>query len=103
MPANPEEAYTLQLRGELTLRTAAETHRVLSDACCEAQEILIDLSEADETDLSLVQMILAARLSAQRRGKTIRLSTALPETLSRELSRGGFLTSSDSAFWTARG
>lgn len=102
MASNLAKTCTLQLRGELTIKTAAETHRTLTKACGEAHQIVIDLADCGETDLTLVQMILAARRFAEREGKTLRLSAPLAASLQHDLARGGFLSANDSAFWTAK-
>lgn len=103
MTKNPPKTFTLQLRGELTLSTIAGAHQQLAQALAGQRPVLVDMSYADETDLSLIQLLQSARHTATRDGKTIALKQPLPATLSRDLSRGGFLASSDSAFWTTNG
>jgi hypothetical protein len=67
--------------------------------------IEIDCSGATEVDLSLIQLILAARVSAKTFGRTIRLSQPAAGALLATLERGGFLgiatdpTCTDQAFW----
>lgn len=102
MTADPNSACTLKLRGALTVCTIAKAHKKLASAFVSASEICVDLNDAKEADLTLVQLIQSARHSAQRDGKTIRLLQPLPDALMSELMRGGFLNTKDN-FWTSGG
>ncbi len=80
----------LVLVGELTLQTADDIHARLLEMA--GQPVVeIDCSGATEVDLSLVQLILAARASAQRSGRTVALAQAAAGPLYETLQRGGFL------------
>jgi ABC-type transporter Mla MlaB component len=102
MAAEPHSACTLKLRGELTVSTIAKAHKKLVSAWAGAHDIGVDLNGVKEADLTLVQLIQSARLSAQRDGKTIHLIQPIPSALLSELERGGFLDTADQ-FWTSAG
>lgn len=101
MPASKKTTCTLELCGELTVRSIAEHHQRLLDNYGQAADLTIDARQVSDADLSLVQLLQSARHTAKRDGKTISLTQPLPEALSSLLIRGGFLSSpSDVAFWT---
>jgi len=102
MSAYDQTHCTLELRGELTIGTAAGTQQKLRDACAAAQTILVDLSAAEETDLTLVQLLLAARQTALAENKMLRLIQPLPQAFACDLERGGFLDT-PGRFWTDSG
>ena len=102
MPAGRRSSDTLALHGDLTVRTIAKVHKKLAAAFAGASELRIDLSDAKEVDLTLVQLIHSVRRSAQMHGKSIRLAQPLPGAIMSELMRGGFLDTDDK-FWTSAG
>lgn len=58
------------------------------------------MSAVDEADLTLVQLIAAARRSSDSDGKRITLSPAPSEAVRDMLQRGGFLGAAEtSSFW----
>jgi anti-anti-sigma regulatory factor len=87
------------------LRTADETHALLLAESGRHPVLEIDCSGVTEADLSLVQLLLAARESARRSDRIVRLAQPATGALRDVLRHGGFLTSaneparSDEAFW----
>ena len=62
--------------------------------------IAIDSSAATETDLTFVQLLIAARISARRIGHTVSLAAIPDGALLDTLSRGGFsVTREADGFW----
>lgn len=66
--------------------------------------IEIDAAAVTEADLSLVQLLLAARKAAQQSGKTLVLARPVSGALRDVLLRGGFLApgaprKEEDAFW----
>jgi ABC-type transporter Mla MlaB component len=95
----------LVLSGEITLRSVDAIHSRLLEMA--GQPIIeIDCSDVTEADLSLIQLILAARTSAQGAGRTVVLAHPATGVLRETLQRGGFLGSvvdqpnPDEAFWS---
>jgi ABC-type transporter Mla MlaB component len=64
--------------------------------------IELDLSAVAEADVSLLQLVCAARRQAERDGKSLRLAMPVHDALAALLERAGFLTdipSADQNFW----
>jgi hypothetical protein len=95
----------LSLSGEITLQSVESIHARLLEMAGEPV-VEIDCDGITEADLSLVQLILAARSSAQRSARTITLAHPAAGALLETLQRGGFLNadtdqpSADRTFWT---
>ncbi len=93
------------LDGSLTLRTIETTRAQLLEMMQRHASLEIDCSAATEIDLSFIQLLLAARASAQSAGKTLALAQPAAGTLRDALERGGFLgavpgqATADEAFW----
>lgn len=92
-----------------TVRTAEDIHDRLSKALQAHATVEVDCAAIEEVDLSLVQLLLAARESARRAGKALVLTGPAAGPLSRALAQGGFLSGangragSDEAFWLKGG
>lgn len=93
---------TLTLGGDVTIGTIAEAHQQLAFALSNTRELHIDLQGVTQADLTLVQLLLSARHTANRDGKGIYLTQPLPDVLMSEVVRGGF-SNSDDVFWTKHG
>jgi anti-anti-sigma regulatory factor len=97
-------AGSVVLTGDATLQYADAIHASLLARASDPL-MKIDCSGVTKADLTLVQSILAARLSAQRSGRSVMLAQPATGALLDTLRRGGFLTVSESqsdpqqAFW----
>ena len=88
--------------GEITVASADELHDRLCRALTDGRPIEVDLSEASVVDVSIVQLLIAARASAERRGVVLTLRKPAGLALLETLRRGGFLSdppSPDNDFW----
>jgi ABC-type transporter Mla MlaB component len=80
----------LVLSGEITLQSVDAIHSRLLEMA--GQPVVeIDCSGVTEADLSLVQLILAARASAQKSGRSVVLAQPATGALRNTLQRGGFI------------
>jgi ABC-type transporter Mla MlaB component len=79
------------LKGSVTLQAVEAIHAQFL-ALDDRPAITIDCSAATEVDVSLVQLILAARASAQRAGRSVTLAKPAAGALLDTLRRGGFLS-----------
>lgn len=97
------ETGRLPLDGARTLRTADATHAALSEAAARYDVLEIDASGVDEVDLSFIQCLLAARVSARLANRAITLVPPASGALLEALDRGGFLCgpSADRDFWSS--
>ncbi len=95
----------IDLDGALTVRCVESLHAKLVTALQQHAMVIVDCSAATEVDLSLIQLLLAARRAAQRAGKTLRLAGADNAALHTALLRGGFAPAEpdapgpDTSFW----
>jgi ABC-type transporter Mla MlaB component len=95
----------LVLEGAATIRSADAVHARLSDCLQRHSDVEIDCAGVTEADLSLVQLLLATRRSAERAGKTVALSAPAAGPLRQALAEGGLLPTvagqpgSEDAFW----
>ena len=77
--------------GTLTVREIESVHSRLRELIGRHDRVEIDLATVTEIDLSGIQLLLAARKSAQTAGKTVLLAQPLPAPVREALVRGGFL------------
>lgn len=104
MASNIPAEGRLVLAGALTIQSV-EAVRAQLLVMSDQPVIEIDCSAATEVDLSFVQLILAARVSAQQMGRIVTLAQPAAGALRDTLRRGGFIgpdagqERSDQAFW----
>jgi ABC-type transporter Mla MlaB component len=97
------------LIGPLTVRTATQTHASLIEAIRSTPSVRIDCGAATEMDLSFIQLVLAARKSAEAAGKSLTLAAPASGVLLDRLSQAGLVASADAppvpgqAFWLQQG
>lgn len=97
--------YRLRLNGTMTIQTIDLILSQLRQALDKNAAVDVDCTEATEVDVSLIQLLLAARLSARRADKGLRVFTG-DGVLLAALEAGGFLATADDgsqneAFWIA--
>jgi anti-anti-sigma regulatory factor len=81
----------INLDASLTVDKASSLKEELSAALSGAGNILLNLSEVEELDLSCLQVIYAARTQAKASGKTLHLSSPAREHVVARLAACGFL------------
>lgn len=67
-------AHSLSIEGELTIYQAAEIKQTLQAALEQCDELEIDLSAVSEIDTAGVQLLIAAKKTAQEKQIALRLS-----------------------------
>jgi anti-anti-sigma regulatory factor len=80
----------LALDGALTIRTAEAVSAKLLEAVNQYSSLSVDCSDVTEVDLSFVQLLIAARVSARLLQKDVALSSRPEGVLLDALTRGGF-------------
>ncbi|WP_439543228.1 STAS domain-containing protein [Hyphomicrobium sp.] len=65
--------FVLNCEGSLTLANAAQTRRRLLDALDSNESVLVDISDAEDLDITFVQLLISARKSAESQHKDLRL------------------------------
>jgi anti-anti-sigma regulatory factor len=94
------------LDGVLSIRSIDVVRGRLLDALAEHQAVQVDCTMAESVDLSLIQLLVAARLSARQAGKQLTLAAPAGAVLRAALVQGGFLPgegtdqSGADAFWS---
>jgi anti-anti-sigma regulatory factor len=90
------------ISGDLTIRSVDALQAELSTAIHDYSEIILNITDVVEADLTFVQLVEAARKSAAQQDKALRLSGPVGGDLRAMLERGGFLDDSAadrSRFW----
>ena len=98
MARQPRGVGRIVLKGPVTLQAVDAIHaqfRALEDK----PAVIIDCGAVTEADVSLVQLILAARASAQKAGQSVALAQPADGALLDTLRRGGFLAPDHNDFW----
>jgi ABC-type transporter Mla MlaB component len=85
----------LDLSGPRTIRYADQTRSLLLEALCAHPAISVDCSAVTEADLSLVQLLISGRMSAELSGKTLTLIHPPGGAFLQALSKAGFAASPD--------
>jgi len=67
------EALVVECGGDLTIGHAEDLRDRLCAALEAGRDVLVDCTQAGEVDLSFIQLLQAARVSAARRGISLRL------------------------------
>ncbi len=96
-----ETAAIVRLGASVGLHSIAQTHRTLCEAFAKYDDIAVDATGIIETDLSLVQLIESARLTAVEQRKRFALTAPAAGPLHETLRRGGFLNpdTPSARFW----
>lgn len=77
--------------GVQTVRNIQAAYDRLTEAIAEYQTIEVDCDGISELDLSLIQLLLAAKRSADKSGKSLSLAAPAAGKLRSALDRAGFL------------
>jgi hypothetical protein len=96
-------AYVLKLSGSQTIREAEDTARALRDILTAESAILLDCGAIEETDLTFLQLVIAARKSAVRDGKTLALASPAEGVLLTALAQAGIRPDGSRQFWFEEG
>lgn len=91
MSDQPDSIVRIDLHGALGIRTIGGLHSELMQALSLHTTVHINSSDLESADISVIQVLLAARRSAQASGKQILLHPPPATALNDALSRGGFI------------
>lgn len=95
----------VQLQGSLTLRDAKQVQGLLQEAISASREVEIDVRDVSGIDVSIIQLIISARKSAEQRGRKLVLVTRPDGAFRAMLAKAGFLGEdgacrhADEEFW----
>jgi ABC-type transporter Mla MlaB component len=100
MKNTAETTGELRLSGPLVLRHAADLRQSLLDAVATYDHVILDIPDDCIADISVVQLLVSAQVSASAGGKQISLKKPSAGVLRDVLEQGGFLASDNTGFWT---
>lgn len=90
----------VDLTGELTIRTAGETHAALTAALQDHEAVSAHIDAGASVDLTFIQLIESARRTAAETGRGFTLAAPAEGALLETLRRGGFVGSDGQrVFW----
>lgn len=98
----PSQHLRIGFDTDLTIRNAAAIKAVLIEHLQENRTVSLELNPAAAADLSFIQLLSAARLSARTSGGELTLSEPASPMLRDVLSRAGFIegaSAEDLKFW----
>lgn len=109
VPKNPHElTKRVALQGSLGLRDAKRVRELLSGVVSAFNEVELDVSDVNDIDISVIQLIVAARRSAEQFGRKLTLVTKPNSRFAAMLVKAGFLGSEgapqpvEGEFWTGK-
>lgn len=79
----------VKLEGTLGLRNVEEVRGRLEAALEEETSVVVDVKKLVEVDISILQLLLAARVSAMHRGTELRFVTTHGDVLHEAMDRAG--------------
>ncbi len=104
MPPPRSRPLEIELSGDVTIQTIGHAHARLTDAFAAGAEVTLSLDGVASADLTLVQLIEAARRSAREAGGSLALATPAADAVLDLLHRGGFLAGAGQReFWLHSG
>lgn len=86
-----ETETVVKLQGLLSLRDTHEVRQRLMEALETGNSVALDVRDLTEVDLSILQLLIAARVSAKHHGVDLRLVTANDGIFQGALERFGLL------------
>jgi anti-anti-sigma regulatory factor len=84
-------AKEISLKGSLVIDKAAEIKKTLCEALSSPSAVLVDLSSAEEIDLSCIQMLYAAKRTAEKKGVRFGFTGSIPARIVKKFSSSGFV------------
>jgi len=103
LPVIQQNYLDVRLEGDLTIAGIEQMQSTLQTALNSGVDINLDLDPESPCDLSLVQVLCAAHMSAQRRGQRIQLIVPLPPAAIELLQRVGFAGEYSCGLYTDHG
>lgn len=102
MASRRSKTSSIELSGELTIRSINDIRIRMIDALDGHAQVTAKVADDAVVDLTFVQLMESARRSAREGGKDLRLAAPASGLLLETLQRGGFLAGDDTArrdFW----
>jgi anti-anti-sigma regulatory factor len=101
-----DSAHTVEIIGDAGLRNAREIADMLQAAIAEHSNIVVSLTTTTSIDITVIQLLVAARKTALAAGKSLRLRAQPNGVLRQALVKTGFVGADgrpltpEGSFWT---
>ncbi|MDR3437985.1 STAS domain-containing protein [Telmatospirillum sp.] len=95
----------IELTEYIDIHSAEQFHKRILYSLENYHDIEVDSESVAKIDVSIIQLLIAARASATRRGIALTMKHPVGDALLETLRRGGFLSeplSANSDFWIIR-
>ncbi|MFT4080721.1 STAS domain-containing protein [Rhodomicrobium sp.] len=89
------KAGTLELEGDLGPRNASGLHEALLAALAGEDEVLVDATRVTSLDVSILQVLIAAHVAAEKLGRTITLLRTPEGAVETTFARAGLAIPAD--------
>lgn len=86
-----EKEITMKLEGTLGLRNVQQVCRSFEEVLESGKTVAVDMREVVEVDICVLQLLIAARVSAMQRGVELHLVTARGDAVQTAMERAGLL------------
>ena len=81
MAAGKDEAFTIKWTGTAGIEQAKNLQKNLLESFSGAEEVLLDISELEDIDITGIQLIVSARKEAEKQNKSFFISGKIPEII----------------------
>jgi anti-anti-sigma factor len=88
--AQSETMCLIRLEGELNIASAAELKKILVEALAGEAELQVELGNASELDVTMLQLLWAGERAARAAGKRFALAGRVPEQTAIAVAQTGF-------------
>jgi anti-anti-sigma regulatory factor len=95
------KTHAVALHGTVGLRDAAGLTEKLAQALAVHDRVVIDATALEQADISVVQVLAAARKTAEGAGRSLRLVAPPGGVLAQLFARAGLAAPDGDPFWTA--
>jgi ABC-type transporter Mla MlaB component len=80
----------MTLKGELTLENIRPLYENMKDMLEKAKHLVVDVSEASDADLCLLQLLCSAHRTAMKTGKTLAFAEIIPDVVQKAMADNGY-------------
>lgn len=101
-----EPFHIVEISGEAGLRSSRDIAAMLTDALANHSNVAVDVSKTASIDVTILQLLVAARKTALAAGKSLRLHAPAEGVLRQALINTGFVSADgrpltpEGTFWT---
>ncbi len=81
----------LRIRGEATIQNASEAFEAMKAWIAAADQLVLDLQEVTETDVSFLQLVCSMHRTCVRKGRRMTLAPKISESFTTAMASAGFL------------